>query len=70
MVVTTLLYAFTDIISFDKIDLIYLKNNDEQSSIRIKALIKHNIMNMCYESGDSLIYKEELFLILPLIASI
>ena len=56
------IYELTDIISFDKIDLIYLKNNDEQSSIRIKALIKHNIMNMCYESGDSLIYKEELFL--------
>ena len=56
------IYELVEYVSFDKIDLIYLKNNDEMSSIRIKALIKHCIYDMCYESGDTLIKKEELFI--------
>ena len=56
------IYELVDFVSFDKLDLIYLNNNDEMTSIRIKALIKHNIYTMCYESGDTLIYKEELFI--------
>ena len=56
------IYELNDIVSFDKLDLIYLQNNDEMGSNRIKALIKHNINNMCFESGDTLISKEELFL--------
>ena len=57
------IYDLVDFISFDKLDLIYLNNkNDEMSSIRIKALIKHLINNMCYETGDTLIYKDELFI--------
>ncbi len=57
------IYELVDYISFDKLDLIYLNNgNYEMSSIRIKALIKHNIYTMCYESGDSLIFKDELFI--------
>ena len=55
------IYELTDIISFDKIDLIFLKEHDELDKLRIKALIKHNIKNMCYESGDSIVYKDELF---------
>lgn len=56
------IYELVDYVSFDKLDLIFLSSNDEMSSIRIKALIKYNIKNMCYESGDTLIYKEELFI--------
>ena len=57
------IYELIDYVSFDKLDLIYLKNNnDEASSIRIKALIKHLIYTMCYESGDTLVYKEEVFI--------
>ena len=56
------IYKLNDIISFDKLDLIYLKDHDELSKIRIKALIEHVINLMCYESGDTLIEKEELFL--------
>lgn len=56
------IYELVDYVSFDKLDLIYLKNNDEMSSIRIKALIKHNIYSMCFETGDTLVYKEELFI--------
>ena len=56
------IYELVDYVSFDKLDLIYLKFNDEMSKCRIRALIKHNIYNMCYENGDTLVYKEELFI--------
>ena len=56
------IYELVDYVSFDKLDLIFLKDHDEMSSVRIKALIKHNIKTMCYESGDTLIHKEELFI--------
>ena len=56
------IYELVDYVSFDKLDLIFLKNNDEMSHNRIRALIKHNIYNMCYESGDTLIVREELFI--------
>ena len=56
------IYELNDIVSFDKLDLIYLKDHDEQNGVRVKALIKHNILNMCYESGDTIIYKDELFI--------
>ena len=56
------IYELADNISFDKLDFIFLKNNDEMSSVRINALIKRNIYLMCYETGDTLVYKEELFI--------
>lgn len=56
------IYELVTNINFDKLDLIFLKDNDEQDSRRIEALIKHNIYNMCYETGDTLVQKEELFI--------
>lgn len=56
------LYDLVEYISFDKLDLIFLKNNDEMHPYRIEALILHNIYTSCYESGDTLIKREELFL--------
>ncbi len=56
------IYTLVEKISFDKLDLIYLKNNSETNINRIEALIKHNIYNMCYETGDTLVQKEELFI--------
>ena len=57
------IYELIDYVSFTKLDLIYLNNgNDEMSGIRVKALIKHIIYTMCYESGDTIIYKDELFI--------
>ena len=56
------LYDLVEYISFDKLDLIFLKNNDEMHPYRIEALILHNIYISCYESGDTLIKREELFL--------
>lgn len=55
-------YELSGDVSFDKLDLIFLTTHEENHPLRIKALIKHNIYNMCYESGDTLIPKEELFI--------
>ena len=55
-------YELIDYISFDKLDLIFLNNYDEMNSRRLKALIKHCIYTMCFESGDTLVKKEELFI--------
>lgn len=56
------IYEMVEHISFDKLDLIFLKNHEENHPYRIEALIKHNLLQMCYESGDTLIQKEELFI--------
>ncbi len=56
------IYLLVEDVSFDKIDLLFLKNNNELDKRRIEALIKHNIYDLCYESGDTLIEKEELFI--------
>ncbi len=56
------IYELVDYVSFDKLDLIYLNSHEENTKVRIKALIKHNIYTMCYETGDTLVYKEELFI--------
>ena len=56
------IYELSDMVSFDKLDLIFLSNNNEMDKRRIKALIKHNIYLMCYETGDTLINREELFI--------
>ena len=56
------IYELVDYVNFDKLDLMFLKNHDEFSSSRIDALIKHNLKNMCYENGDTIIGKEELFI--------
>ena len=56
------IYELVKYVRFDKLDTIYLKNNNEDTKIRIEALIKHNIYEMCYEKGDTLISKEELLI--------
>ena len=56
------IYELTEYVSFEKIDNIFLSNNKEDNSCRVEALIKHNLYNMCYENGDTLINIDELFL--------
>lgn len=56
------IYELTEYVNFEKIDKIFLNKNIENNPLRIEALIKHNIYNMCYESGDTLINIDELFL--------
>lgn len=56
------IYDLVEYINFDKLDLMFLKDNDEMDKRRIEALILHNIYTSCYESGDTLILKDELFI--------
>lgn len=56
------IYDLVEYITFDKLDLMFLKDNDEMDKRRIEALILHNIYTSCYESGDTLILKDELFI--------
>lgn len=56
------IYDLVKYINFDKLDLMFLKDNDEMDKRRIEALILHNIYTSCYESGDTLILKDELFI--------
>ena len=56
------IYELTEYVNFEKVDKIFLSNNKDNNPLRIEALIKHNIYNMCYESGDTLIHIDELFL--------
>ena len=61
-IVSENIYMLDKDVSFNKLDLIFLNTHDDNHPYRIKALIKYNIYNMCYESGDTLIQKEDLFI--------
>ncbi|MGM9878111.1 MAG: ATP-dependent RecD-like DNA helicase [Bacilli bacterium] len=61
-IVSENIYELYPDISFDKLDTIFLMNHEDNHPYRIYALIKYNLYIMCYESGDTLIQKEELFL--------
>ena len=56
------IYDLVEHITFDKLDIIFLKDNDEMDKRRIEALILHNIYTTCYETGDTLVLKDELFI--------
>ena len=56
------IYDLIDIISFEKLDNIFLSRNEENHPYRIEALIKHNIELMCFEYGDTLVNIDELFI--------
>lgn len=56
------IYELVGEINFDKLDMIFLGIHDEMHEYRIKALIKHCIYTLCYENGDTIIAKEEVFI--------
>ncbi len=56
------IYLLVDDISFLKLDKVFLKIHDEYDEIRINALIKYCIQNICYQRGDTLVTKESLYL--------
>lgn len=56
------IYDLVEHITFDKLDIMFLKDNDEMDKRRIEALILHNIYTTCYETGDTLLLKDELFI--------
>lgn len=56
------IYRLVEDIDFLKLDGIYLKNNEETTEIRIKALIEYIIKNLCYKTGNTLVEKESVYL--------
>lgn len=56
------IYTLVSDINFLKLDKIFLKFHDENEGVRIDALIKYSISNLCYKSGDTLVDRETLFL--------
>jgi len=56
------IYDLVECVSFEKIDAIFLKNNDEFDKRRVEALIKHIMYLLCYETGNTLVTKEEIFI--------
>ncbi len=56
------IYDLVEHITFDKLDIMFLKDNDEMDKRRIEALILYNIYTTCYETGDTLVLKDELFI--------
>ncbi len=56
------IYALENDINFLKLDKIYTSFHNEFDNIRVSALIKYSIKNMCYETGNTLVDKESLYL--------
>lgn len=56
------IYELIEDVNFLKLDKIFLRDNDEFDSIRIKAIIKYSINNLCYKTGDTLVIKDNLYL--------
>lgn len=56
------IYQLVEDVSFKKLDEIFLKSHDDDHPYRVCALIKYKISCLVYESGSTLIEKEELFL--------
>lgn len=56
------IYELVEYVSFEKLDSIFKQNHEEMHPYRIEALLLHTIYVSCYENGDTLIKREELFL--------
>jgi exodeoxyribonuclease V alpha subunit len=61
-IINSNIYILKDDINFTKLDNIYLKSNSENTSIRIKEVIKYIIRNICYENGNTYVVKEEIYI--------
>lgn len=56
------IYLLESDINFLKLDKVFLSFHDEFEEIRVKALIKYTIKNLCYQTGNTLVDKENLYL--------
>ncbi len=56
------IYLLSEDISFLKLDKVFLSFHDENERVRIDALIKFNIKSLCYQTGNTLVSKESLYL--------
>lgn len=55
------LYIFQEIIEFDKIDQIFIKNYDAENPIRIRACILESMKRLSDSLGDVYYFKEEIY---------
>ncbi len=56
------IYVLETDINFLKLDKVFLNTHNEFEDVRIDALIKYCIKNICYASGDTLVTRENLYL--------
>lgn len=56
------IYLLIEDINFLKLDKVFLNLHDEKEKVRINAIIKYCIKNICYQRGDTLVTKENLYL--------
>ena len=56
------IYVLETDINFLKLDKVFLNTHNEFEDVRIDALIKYCIKNICYSSGDTLVTRESLYL--------
>ena len=55
------LYIFQELIDFDKIDRIFIKNYDAENPIRIRACMLETMKRLSDSAGDIYYYKEEIY---------
>ena len=58
------IYELEGIVPFLKLDSIFLINNPENSDVRIKALIKYTIKTLCFQTGDTMVSNEKVYIYL------
>ena len=54
------IYFFKDLISFDKLDRIYLENHDSLDDLRVLECTIEAMERQCNTAGDTYLYKEEI----------
>lgn len=54
------LYLLTELIDFNKVDMIYKKNHDEYDCVRVKACILESLRRLSMNTGDTYSYQEEI----------
>lgn len=55
------IYSLIDIIDFNKLDQVFLNNNEKDSKIRVKACIIESFKRLGFSCGDTYFYKEEIY---------
>ncbi len=53
-------YDLKEIIDFNKLDGIYIRNFGADTEVRIKACIRESMLNLSFNQGDTFYYKEEI----------
>lgn len=58
--INTNIYLLKEMISFNKLDAIFLRNNSYDDEVRVKACILESMQNLSNSTGDTYYYKEEI----------